>query len=287
MGTGKLERARAGELIDDLDGASSEEEALAELLELVEAYESLPDEGETAKKAREAFILKLKQLPELVSDERVSAFLAERVRSDDITSLDWSDPEEVVSFSETLFSFPVESEEVAEHVRSHVNELLRSQLHRYEKERDHEHMFLLMQYAPTLTTLTDAELFRLRHRTYLYEMRRVLRNRRILYGYLAVQFVLVFVVFPFLFVHAENGQIQETIETVTKKEIPDEPARYYTYVDGLYWSLITAVSVGYGDIVPATTIGRFMSAFLGMLGVTSIGIIAGLVLEWITPRRID
>ena len=285
MSTGGSESDKADALVERLGG--EDDEGRATILELIDGYGSLSSDDEPAFRIREKFLETLKENPTLISEQEVSTFLAESVEPEDLTHLEWAGPDEVVSFSETLFSFPVESEEVARRVREHVNELLRSELHRYEEERDYEDMFLLMQYAPTLTTLSDAELFRLRHRSYLYELRRVRRNRRLLYGYLAVQAVLVLVVFPLLFVQAENGQIQETIEAVTKKEIPDEPARYYTYWDALYWSLITAVSVGYGDIIPLTTIGRFMAAVLGLMGVTTIGIIAGLVLEWITPRRID
>jgi Ion channel len=57
--------------------------------------------------------------------------------------------------------------------------------------------------------------------------------------------------------------------------------------DGLYWSLITAGSIGYGDITPVTHIGTIIAATLGIMGVITIGVIAGLILNWITPRRLD
>ena len=40
------------------------------------------------------------------------------------------------------------------------------------------------------------------------------------------------------------------------------------YGDTLWWALCTISTVGYGDIVPITGIGRFIGAFLIIVGVT-------------------
>ena len=148
-------------------------------------------------------------------------------------------------------------------------------------------MFELLRLAPTPLTASDPELWRLRHQAYLYETKRIRRRRQFLYGYLVLQVLLILVVFPLLFVNAENGNLQDRIEDATKVEPPEEERRTFTYLDGLYWSFITAGSIGYGDITPRTTVGRIIASVLGMSGVITVGVIAGLILNWITPRQLS
>jgi len=50
-----------------------------------------------------------------------------------------------------------------------------------------------------------------------------------------------------------------------------EPVRFAQMTDALWWSIVTLTTVGYGDIVPETLIGRAIAAVLMIFG---IGIIA-------------
>jgi hypothetical protein len=118
-------------------------------------------------------------------------------------------------------------------------------------------------------------------------MERVQRNRRVLYAYLIVQAFLVLLVFPLLFINAENGAIQREVEELTEVELGDEGYRLLSYPQGVYWAIITATSIGYGDVTPTTTTGRIIAVVLGTMGVVTVGIFAGLVLDWVTPRRIE
>ncbi|MFP6559069.1 potassium channel family protein [Paraburkholderia sp. B3] len=43
----------------------------------------------------------------------------------------------------------------------------------------------------------------------------------------------------------------------------------------LYFCAVTALTIGYGDVVPTTTAGRIIAVLLGMLGVLTTGVIAG------------
>jgi voltage-gated potassium channel len=43
----------------------------------------------------------------------------------------------------------------------------------------------------------------------------------------------------------------------------------------LYFCAITALTIGYGDIVPTTTLGRIIAVLLGLLGVLMTGLITG------------
>lgn len=275
---------RAADLIDEIDEEARP--SLDDLVELIDTYRALGDD-ESAEETRLSFLRTLRKHPTLIRDDRVSSFLAEQVRPDDFSSLDWDTPEEVVEFCETLFNIPFDDDEQAETVQADVAALLRHVLRRYEVKGDLESMFVLLKYAPTISMMSDAELFRLHHRSYTYELHRVQRNRRLLYAYLVSHALLVFVVFPLLFVYAENGAIAYEIEKVAKVDLPAEPSRQYTYTDALYWSLVTAASIGYGDITPVTQLGRIMAAVLGVLGVVSVGVIAGLILQWVTPRTLD
>lgn len=45
----------------------------------------------------------------------------------------------------------------------------------------------------------------------------------------------------------------------------------------VYWAIVTMTTVGYGDITPVTAVGRFLSAFVMLLGYTIIAIPTGIV----------
>lgn len=42
--------------------------------------------------------------------------------------------------------------------------------------------------------------------------------------------------------------------------------------ESIYFSCITALSIGYGDVVPTTTAGRIISVFIGCVGMIFIGL---------------
>ncbi|MCF6138500.1 potassium channel family protein [Pseudalkalibacillus berkeleyi] len=49
-----------------------------------------------------------------------------------------------------------------------------------------------------------------------------------------------------------------------------EPGNYRTVFDGIYWAVVTAATVGYGDLVPKTLIGKVMTILLIFSGTTFI-----------------
>ena len=272
--------------------ASEGEAWLAALQELLELYEHLPSQREApAAQIRQAFLQVLGCLPkdtvDLQANLHVAHFLAERVESEDFIGLGWHSPDEVLTYCELLHSFPVANETQAQRIQAHVQTLLTQALLAFERAGDLAKLFTLLQLAPAMSLLEDHELRRLHSRAYVYERRRVQRTRRLLYGYLLVQALLIVLVFPLLFIMAENGALQDQIEQAAGVELPEEGRRYFGYTDGLYWSLITAASIGYGDITPQTSVGRIIAATLGVLGVVTVGVIAGLILDWISPRTLD
>ncbi len=42
--------------------------------------------------------------------------------------------------------------------------------------------------------------------------------------------------------------------------------------DGLYFAFITGLSIGYGDIVPKTDLGRLVSVGIGLIGMLFVGL---------------
>ena len=54
-----------------------------------------------------------------------------------------------------------------------------------------------------------------------------------------------------------------------------EPDTGKSLMDSLWWSLITVSTVGYGDIVPQTDVGRVVAAVLVFFGIGVFGYVAG------------
>ena len=57
-------------------------------------------------------------------------------------------------------------------------------------------------------------------------------------------------------------------------EHPTNP-EFATVGDALWWGIVTLTTVGYGDIVPKTTTGRFAAVTIMITGVAVLGVLAG------------
>jgi voltage-gated potassium channel len=57
-------------------------------------------------------------------------------------------------------------------------------------------------------------------------------------------------------------------------EHPTNP-EYKTFGDSLWWAIVTLTTVGYGDIVPETSGGRWAGVFIMVTGVAVLGLLAG------------
>ncbi len=260
-------------------------ELLAELIDLHEQL--LEPRPRAAQEAELAFLLLLEDAPSILENSLFRKFIAEHIEPSDFFRIRWQGAEEVITVAEVLYGFRARSEIPADQVNLYVRELMRHALRQFERQGAHEQSFELLQRTPLPPPMLDDEMTRQRNRVYLFETRRAHGRRRVLRGYLMLELLLVLFVFPYLFVHYENGEFRETVEEVIGVDMPAEPLqRGLTYEDGMYWSIITSASIGYGDVTPQTRGGKMLAAIAGTMGVLTAGVIAGLVLNWITPRSL-
>ncbi len=279
-------------MIGNKNNAATAESGLAKnsreaVHQLVEQYAHLDETNvATAESMRGAFLMAIKDEPALLREELISDFLAQTIEPEDLARLEWESPLHMMEVGESLYHSRFKDSEIARLLNRHASVLLHKALYHYEKEGEMEKMFRLLRLAPSYLLRQDAELGRLHYRANSYEIRRVRRSRRFLFGYLLIQVILVLVLFPYLFINAENGRLQHEVEQLADVELGDDGYQLISFSEGVYWAVITASSIGYGDVTPTTTIGRMIAGTLGTMGVITVGILAGLVLDWITPRRI-
>ncbi len=294
--------ARVEELLETVRENRTINERKEALDELIALHERLEAEDEKcARKAEVAFLLLLRDNQDILEDPDYRGFVAEGIDQESFYQIKWESAEEVIRVAEALYGFRYKEELPPDQVTAYVRDLVRHALRQFERENRPEMMFDLFQRAPIPTHMMDAELVRLRNWLHLYEMRRVSRKKNFLYGFLIVQALLVFLIFPWLFQNVENGQIQRQVEQATGLEVVEGeivctdteegvdcaiPRQFLDFQDSLYWSVITYGSIGYGDIAPLTNIGRLLAGIHGLMGVLTTGIIAGLVLNWISPRSL-
>lgn len=57
---------------------------------------------------------------------------------------------------------------------------------------------------------------------------------------------------------------------------------FTSYGDSLWYSFVTATTVGYGDLLVTTTLGRIISILLAIYGILFLGSLSGLVVSYYT-----
>ena len=60
-------------------------------------------------------------------------------------------------------------------------------------------------------------------------------------------------------------------------ESPVQPEVFKNGFSGLWWAVATFTTVGYGDIYPITSVGRFLSAIIALLGIGLVAVPTGIV----------
>ncbi len=68
-----------------------------------------------------------------------------------------------------------------------------------------------------------------------------------------------------------------------------QPERFSSIPDAMWWGIITLTTVGYGDVVPVTNIGRVIVGVLAVMGIALFAVPAGILtssfLEQLEQRR--
>lgn len=62
-------------------------------------------------------------------------------------------------------------------------------------------------------------------------------------------------------------------------------ANLKTYPQGLWWSIETATTVGYGDFYPVTLGGRIVGAVVMVVGITTYGMVTAALATWFVGRE--
>ncbi len=67
-------------------------------------------------------------------------------------------------------------------------------------------------------------------------------------------------------------------------ESPHQPEAFTNAFDGIWWSIATLTTVGYGDIYPVSSAGRLVSAFVVILGIGLVAIPTGILASGFTQE---
>lgn len=74
-----------------------------------------------------------------------------------------------------------------------------------------------------------------------------------------------------LFVMLFSAIIMYTVEN------PVQPEQFPNVISSLWWAICTLTTVGYGDVYPVTTVGRFFAAVISLVGIGIIAIPTGII----------
>ena len=59
------------------------------------------------------------------------------------------------------------------------------------------------------------------------------------------------------------------------------------WYDGIWWTVVTLTTVGYGDYSPESFLGRWLAAFVMAGGTVSVAILTGILADEIREARIN
>jgi voltage-gated potassium channel len=71
---------------------------------------------------------------------------------------------------------------------------------------------------------------------------------------------------------------------ILEAERGEPESQIKTFGDALWWAMATVTTVGYGDLSPVTTTGRFVAATLMIGGITLLGVVTATMASWIVQR---
>ncbi len=70
-------------------------------------------------------------------------------------------------------------------------------------------------------------------------------------------------------------------------ESPNEDAQIKTMLDAFWWTVSTTTTVGYGDIVPVTDLGRTVAIFYMFFGISIAGVFVSIIGTRYYKRKVE
>ena len=75
------------------------------------------------------------------------------------------------------------------------------------------------------------------------------------------------------------------VEYNIESKVPNTQIK--SYLDSLWWCVSTVTTVGYGDIVPVSNLGRIVAMFYMFFGISMISILFFVITNTVYKRRYD
>ena len=75
------------------------------------------------------------------------------------------------------------------------------------------------------------------------------------------------------------------VEYNIESKVPNTQIK--TYLDALWWCVSTVTTVGYGDMVPVSNLGRIVAMFYMFFGISMISILFFVITNTVYKRRYD
>ena len=75
------------------------------------------------------------------------------------------------------------------------------------------------------------------------------------------------------------------VEYNIESKVPNTQIK--TYLDSLWWCVSTVTTVGYGDIVPVSNLGRIVAIFYMFFGISMVSVLFFVITNTVYRRRYD
>ncbi len=126
-------------------------------------------------------------------------------------------------------------------------------------------------FVPTTQALTVLRLLRVMRIFRIFKMKRFQMEAYHLLNALRNSAIKILIFMMVVLVAAIIlGTLMYSVEAEANPEFKSVPT-------GIYWAVVTITTVGYGDVVPITTPGRFLSVIVMLLGYSVIAVPTGIV----------